>query len=332
MRILMVSILSLLLAFSNQALSFADDMQKVDIKEWHVPYEDSYPRDPHVAPDGTVWFSGQTDEYIAQLNPETGKFKRVDLRRGDGIHNVIVGRDGIVWMAGNRNGYIGKYNPQTDTIHRIPMPSEDAYDPHTLIFNHDETRIFFSLQGSNMVGRLDIATEKVNLVSTSGGSRPYGINMAPDGTVWVALFGTYKLGKVNPETMALTEIDLPRRNARPRRLEISSNGNVHYVDYRGGMLGTYDPVAKTFVEVDLPSKTGARPYGMEIDSQDRIWFVETGPRPNKFVGYDTKTKKYFSITPIPSGAGSVRHMMYHKATGTVWFGTDANTIGRAVVE
>ena len=116
MRILMVSILSLLLAFSNQALSFADDMQKVDIKEWHVPYKNSHPRDPHVAPDGTVWFSGQTDEYIAQLNPETGKFKRVDLRRGDGIHNVIVGRDGIVWMAGNRNGYIGKYNPETDTI------------------------------------------------------------------------------------------------------------------------------------------------------------------------------------------------------------------------
>jgi hypothetical protein len=28
----------------------------------------------------------------------------------------------------------------------------------------------------------------------------------------------------------------------------------------------------------------------------------------------------------------VRHMMFHAGTSSIWFGTDANTIGRATVQ
>ena len=58
---------------------------------------------------------------------------------------------------------------------------------------------------------------------------------------------------------------------------------------------------------------------------------ETGVDPNTFVGFDPAQNRFTSITPIPSGGGSVRHMHYHKATDTVWFGTDEDTIGRAFV-
>ncbi len=48
-------------------------------------------------------------------------------------------------------------------------------------------------------------------------------------------------------------------------------------------------------------------------------------------GLMTRTERVISVTPIPSGAGSVRHMNYHGETGTVWFGTDRSTLGRARV-
>ncbi len=57
----------------------------------------------------------------------------------------------------------------------------------------------------------------------------------------------------------------------------------------------------------------------------------TGVRPNLFVGFDTQAEKIVSITPVPSGGGTVRHMDYHPQTGSVWFGTDAGTIGMAEV-
>jgi virginiamycin B lyase len=34
---------------------------------------------------------------------------------------------------------------------------------------------------------------------------------------------------------------------------------------------------------------------------------------------------------VPSGGGTVRHMVFDKSTRAIWFGTDNNTIGRALV-
>jgi virginiamycin B lyase len=70
---------------------------------------------------------------------------------------------------------------------------------------------------------------------------------------------------------------------------------------------------------------------MAVDSQDRLWFVETAPDPNQFVGFDPKTREFFSVTKIPSGGGAIRHMMFNRSAGEIWFGTDTNTIGRAKV-
>jgi virginiamycin B lyase len=74
------------------------------------------------------------------------------------------------------------------------------------------------------------------------------------------------------------------------------------------------------------------PYAMASDDKDRIWLVETGVQPNRLVGFDPATSSWFSITPISkSGALTVRHMIFHSPTRALWFGTDANTIGRASV-
>ncbi|MEE8514360.1 MAG: hypothetical protein V3S73_06555 [Gammaproteobacteria bacterium] len=70
---------------------------------------------------------------------------------------------------------------------------------------------------------------------------------------------------------------------------------------------------------------------MAVDKNDRLWFVETGISPNRFVGFDTVSGNFLSRTEIPSGAGSVRHMYYFQPAGEVWFGTDSNYVGRAKV-
>ena len=82
-------------------------------------------------------------------------------------------------------------------------------------------------------------------------------------------------------------------------------------------------------EVATPGGAGSRPYAMTVDDRDRLWFVETGSEPNRFVGYDPASGRYIANTAVPSGGGTVRHMVFHAPTRTVWFGTDANTIGRA---
>lgn len=309
----------------------AEAQQQLDIREWEVPYTESRPRDPYVGPDGKVWFVGQRGHYVAYFNPENREFRKYDLEPGTGPHNLIVDADGMVWYAGNRAAHIGRVNPETGEITRYPMPDPDARDPHTLVFAPDGN-IWFTLQGANMVGHMVKATGEVHLVDVpTPRARPYGIKVDASGRPWIVLLGTNKLATVDPGTMQLREIAIPRESARPRRLEIIGD-RLWIADYGAGHLISYDTRAGTFEEWLLPAGAESQPYGMAADSSGTVWLVQGGVNPNIFVGFDTKTKQFVHATPLGEGRGTVRHMFYHRPTGTVWFGTDRETLGRARVE
>ncbi len=326
----LLSIIAGAIAVAATSPALADSL---DIREWQVPYGKSRPRDPFAESATSVWFVGQRSGYLAHLDTETGEFMQVELKQGSGPHNLIVGSDGVVWYAGNLNSLIGRYDPATKEIEEIMMPDAAARDPHTLIFDANEENIWFTVQGGNMMGRLNIESRKVDLIrSKTARSRPYGIKLAPDGSIWVVLFGSNKLAHINPRTLELDEIELPRDEARPRRLEVLDDGRVWYVDYAKGMLGVYDPGSKDFTEWRMPQGEGARPYGMASDSSGNLWMVASGVRPNVFVGFDPRTESFFGATEVQSGGGTIRHMHYHEPSGAVWFATDTNYVGRAIVE
>jgi virginiamycin B lyase len=308
----------------------ANVLNPVEIKEWNVAFG-GRSRDPFAESANSVWFVGQGGNYLARFDPTTGDMTRKSLDDEPGPHNLIVGTDGIVWYSGNLSGYIGRFDPNSGRLEKIFMPNDAADDPHTLVFDKSGKHIWFTVQWGNFIGRLTIASRKVELVSVpTDDARPYGIIVAPNGIPWVALLGTDKLASVDPRTLKVTEHNI-NPGARPRRVDAAPDGRIYYTDYRRGYLGRFDPATNKLDEWQLPAGSDAGPYGMAIDRRGRVWLVETGPSSNTFVGFDPAQNAIISVTPIPSGAGSVRHMHYHAETGAVWFGTDEDTIGRAIV-
>lgn len=306
-------------------------LQTVDIKEWPVPWEGTRPRDPFVGIDGKVWFVGQQGNYVAFLKPDTEEFKRFELSKGTYPHNLVVDKDGFVWYAGNRASHIGKLNPDDGSIIRFNMPDEEARDPHTLVFNQ-QGNIWFTVQGGNFIGYLNTSTGDIRLIKVpTSGARPYGIKIDSKNRPWIVLFGTNKIATIDPATFVITEIELPNAESRPRRLEILTDESIYYVDYRRGFLGRYIPDSREFTEWSLPGGGNSRPYGTALDINENIWIAESGLDPNRLVGFNTSTEEFFSITEIPSGGGTIRHMYYHSATKEIWFGTDTNNIGRATI-
>ncbi|HVR42982.1 MAG TPA: lyase [Thermoanaerobaculia bacterium] len=324
----MMRILTLLLSIAAALPALAEPA--VPIREWDVPWERTRPRDPAVAPDGRVWFVGQQGDYLASLDPKSGSFTKVDLEKGAAPHNLIVAADGTVWYAGNRDAYIGRLDPKSGTVKRFPMPDPAARDPHTLAFD-PAGDIWFTVQGGNFVGKLDVDSGAVRLVKLPlRGSRPYGIVVAPDGRPWFNEFGANRIGTVDPKSFELEEFELPE-GARDRRIALAKDGGVWYVDYARGRVARLDPKSRRVSEWTTPGGDGSLPYAMAIDSAGRLWFVETGPQPNRLVGFDPAEKAFFSVTEIPSGGSTVRHMVFHEPTRSLWFGTDKNTIGRALL-
>ena len=275
--------------------------------------------------------AGQQGNYLAYLNSGTDEFVRFDLKQGVHPHNLIVDENYFVWYAGNLDSHIGKLDPRDGTITQFEMPDEKARDPHTLVFNQ-QGNIWFTVQGGNFIGYLETASGNVKLVNVpTSGARPYGIKMDQNNRPWIVLFGTNKLATVDPETFELTEIELPDTESRPRRLEIPGNGSIYYVDYRRGTLGRYFPDSEEFTEWVLPGGNDSKPYGTALDDEGNVWIAESGLDPNRLVGFNTSTSEFFSITEIPSGGGTIRHMYFHPSTNEIWFGTDTNNIGRAAL-
>jgi virginiamycin B lyase len=321
-----------ILAQVTQTAGGAAD-RAVQITEWTVPWEKTRPRDPYVAPDGRVFFVGQGGNYIAVLDPGSGQFKRFEIDSGTYPHNLIVDRQGMVWYAGNRNGMIGKLDPATGAITRYRMPDPAVRDPHTLVFDQ-AGNIWFTAQRSNYVGRLDTRSGKVDVVKVATErALPYGIVVDRTGRPWFNEFGVARIASIDPKTLEVKEFALPHEGARGRRIGLTSDGKVWYVDYSRGFVGRVDPATGKADEWPAPSGARSRPYAMAVDDRDRIWYVETGVRPNQLVGFDPKKGQVFSVTPIAQSGGlTVRHMVYHAPTKSIWFGTDAGTIGRAKIE
>ncbi len=310
----------------------ASPVAPVSIEEWTVPWAKTRPRDPYLDKQGRVWFVGQAGNYVAYLNPGNGQFKRYEIDAGTNPHNLIVADDGMVWYSGNRNGRICKLDPATGRITTYMMPDKAVEDPHTLTFDKSGN-IWFTAQSANYVGHLVTSTGAIQLIkSPTPGSRPYGIVIDPKNRPWFVEFGTNKIAMIDAAAMKIVEHTLPNPKTHPRRIAVTSDGMLWYGDYTQGTLGRFDPTTNTAKEWLLPSAGMSMPYAMTSDDKDRVWLVETGVQPNRLVGFDPKTQSWFSITPVSkSGAGTIRHMIFHKPTRTIWFGTDANTIGRASV-
>ncbi len=298
-----------------------------DFTTWQVPWEKTRPRDPAVDSQGRAWFVGQGGDYVAWLDPASGKFTRFDLPDGSAPHNLIAGDDGNIWIAGNGAGWIGRMNAANGELETFSTEKEGIDDPHTLIQASDG-RIFFTAQHSNRVAVFDPADESLRTweVPTKR-ARPYGIVLDENDQPWIVLLGTNRLATIIDGE--LKEIEMPRADARPRRLAIV-NGDIWYVDYAEGYVGSYDPANGEFKEWRSPSGERAAPYGAIADGEGNFYYVETGPQPNRMIGIDTSNGNVIYSGPVPDSGGAIRHMFYDAANDAIWFGMDTNYIGRFV--
>lgn len=314
--------------------SFSDEQNStlpntLTFTEWTVPWENSRPRDPYVAEHGAVWFVGQVDHYVARLNPETGEMKKFDIP-GTGPHTVVVSDDGTPWYAGNKDKHIGKMNPDTGKVTRFDMP-EAINDPHTMDWTADGN-LWFTAQWSNTIAKLNTTTGEVNKVSLPDKNmRPYGLVVDGNDRPWVALMGSNAIATIDPDTMQLEIIQTPTQDSLIRRLDITSDGRIWWGDNAMGHIGVYDPKTKTMREWETPGGEAAGIYALAVDNKDRVWYVETGIQPNRFIGFDTKTERFISKDDVPSGGITIRHMVFDEPSNAIWFATDANTVGKAVV-
>jgi len=282
----------------------------VPIREYEVPTAKSRPHDPALAPDGSLWYTGQGANKLGRFDPQTGEFKEYPLKTpNSGPHGLVADKDGNIWFTAISGGYVGKLNPHSGEITEYRPSDGASIDPHTPAFDHDGI-LWFTNEETNYMGRLDPKSGKMTLAKMpTQHAVPYGIVVLPNNHPFFCEFGANKLGSIDPKTMAIHEYTLPSADARPRRLALAPDGTVFYTDYARGYLGHFEPsTGKLLKEWPSPGGEGSEPYGIAITSDGVVWYSESGVKPNTLVRFDPKSEK-FSTEPIPSGGGVVRNMV-----------------------
>jgi virginiamycin B lyase len=221
-RIMSLHKLCLIAIVSTIAVFAATGTLKIQIQEYEVPTPKSRPHDPAVAPDGSLWYTGQGANKLGRLDPETGRFKEYPLRTPDsGPHGLVADNKGNIWFTAIYGGYVGELNPKTGEITEYRPSDGTKIDPHTPVIDHNGI-LWFTNESTSYVGRLDPSTGQMELKKApTPHAVPYGIVITKTNVPFFCEFGANKLASIDPKTMVIREYTLPAEGARPRRIALA---------------------------------------------------------------------------------------------------------------
>ena len=92
-----------------------------------------------------------------------------------------------------------------------------------------------------------------------------------------------------------------------------------------GSATAKNPATGEIKEWDPPSGPQSSPYALAV-IDDKVWFNESGMRPDTLVRFDPATEKFQSWA-IPSGVGIVRNMWVTKDGNLLIHQSSTNKIG-----
>lgn len=281
------------------------------VTEWPLP-KPMFARSSAISPDGSIYIAVPNDNKVVRFDPKTQDFKDWNLPAGHQPNSVMVDRRGMVWTTGYGNGTIGKLNPSTGTIAEFAAPSGNASGPHTLVLGTDGETLWFTMQTGNRIGSVDTLTGRIAEYETSGNpsgiaidrygsiwwcrssddklgrldpltgklseldmgsnSRPRRIATAPDGMLWITLYGNGRLAKVDPASNRIVDTyPLPGGNAGAYAVAVDDTGIVWVNQIKLDTVTRFDPAGTTMQTIKLPSpNAGIRKLTAD---GNRLWYT-----------------------------------------------------------
>ena len=225
------------------------------------------PHSLQVAPDGSVWLTLAIGNQLARFDPVSEHFEIHDVAQGYYPHTLRFDAQGRIWYTMAASNHVGMFDPRTGEQRHVRLPARTL-----------QQEIVLRLMPAMMW--LD---QRLDLRSKSSGSAdgftmpvPYGIDIAPDGGVWFSQLNEDRIGRIDPETLAVELFETPF--PAPRRLRFDRSGRLWVPSFSAGLLAAFDPRTRDFRTYELPTRPllGEVPYALAVNplTQD-VWVCGT---------------------------------------------------------
>lgn len=242
-----------------------------------------------------------------------------------------VAPDGRIWFVGQVGNYLAVLDPKSGAFERVEI--DEGTNPHNLIVDNAGT-VWYAGNRNGMIGRYDPATRQITRYPMPDAAvrDPHTLAFDQQGTIWFTAQQAGYVGRLVPTTGKIDLIKVPGERTRPYGIVVDAKGRPFFDVFGTNKLAMIDPATKRVQEWPSPSGGLSLPYAMTSDDLGRLWWVETGPRPNRLIAFDPALGKVVVNEPVGTDApNTIRHMVYHAPTRSIWYGSDANMIGRVKV-
>lgn len=296
-----------------------------EVTEFPLPRAGDLPHDVAVAPDGRVVATGMMSNVLYALDPASGSWEELPLLPSPGPNPraIEVAPDGAWWVVLGGPARLARRDPDSGTWRTWDVgvyPHEAALDSSGRAwFNGHFTK------EPEILGFVDPAAGSaaapvtfevpVPAMDDGGTTIPYGLRVAPDGTIWMTELTGGRLIGLDPASGEFRVHPLPEPFSGPRRLDIAADGTVWIPEFAAGRLAAFDPATSRFREYAIPIPD-ALPYVARVDARSgAIWISLAGV--GALARFDPANEA-FEIVPLPTRDGIVRHLAIDPRTGDVW--------------
>ena len=248
------------------------------------------PHSLQTAPDGVIWLTLASGNQLAGFDPRTEQWDIVDLEKGINPHTLRFDDRGRLWYTITATNHVGMFNPQTreQTFIRLKFP-----DFKTRLITW-LTPLFIA--NANLLDLDDRSAEMDGVTMPM----PYGIDIHPlDGSVWFSQLNMSHIGRIDPDTLAVTAIETPF--VTPRRLRFDSRGNLWVPSYAEGSIHRFDTAKMAWKEryvIPVEPIGSEVPYAVFVDqATDHVWI--TGTQSDSIIRFEPAQERW-TIYPLPT--------------------------------
>jgi virginiamycin B lyase len=203
--------------------------------------------------------------------------------------------------------------PVSVSIRQWPVATPGSR-PHDPLAARDGS-LWYTGQLANVLGRLDPKTGQIREYKVNPQTGPHGLKEDRDGNIWFTGNFSSVIGKLDPASGKVTEYRMPDPAARdPHSLVFDHDGILWFTVQQGNKVGRLDP-KNGEIKLVTPPTAGARPYGIEVDAKNNVYFVEFGAPKIAMIDRASLAIREFAL---PDAAARPRRLAI-SPDGIIWY-------------
>jgi virginiamycin B lyase len=215
--------------------------------------------------DGHIFITPSAQQRLVEFDPASGAFTLHEIGGGFYPHTIRVDAQDRVWFTLALSNQVAMFDRATRRFALYELPARSLRERLTVALIKPIFKLMsWGVPLSNWL--------PVDRLST-GVPLPYGIDMTPDGMVWVSRLHANDLARIDPATGTVTMLPVPF--AGPRRLRSDAAGHLWITAFPESAIYRYEPAAQRFTRFDLPvePKGSETPYALNVDKRRGIVWV-----------------------------------------------------------